>query len=293
MSGKAQPPHIICIAGPTASGKSARAIREALERGGEIISVDSRQVYRGLDIGTEKISPEEMLGIPHHLIDIRDPEETYSAGDFAADAANLIIEIAARGKRPILAGGTHFYFDALLSGLPGVKTDPAFRESLKDVPTDELYARIRLLDERRAIDLDPRNRRRIIRALEIIADRGSVPERAQIISSYNAEWIILDPPREELRARIDARLASALAHGLIDEVRRVRERAGDERLNEFGLEYKIVGEYLRGERDEASLFPSLSAKLWQYARRQKAWIRKLTRSELEKSTTRNHYKMEK
>ncbi len=267
---------ILCIAGPTASGKSSRAVEEALKRGGEIISVDSRQVYRGLDIGTEKITPEEMRGVPHHLIDIRNPQENYSAGDFVTDATRLINEITARGKLPILAGGTHFYFNALLSGLPtGIDANPALREELEKLPTEELFTRVRAGDARRAAELDPMNRRRLIRALEIIEVKGKVPVRAKSSSIYDTEWIIVDTPREELRARIDARLAGALARGLVDEVRRVREAVGDTRLNELGLEYKIVGEYLRGERTEASLLPTLSAKLWHYARRQKAWLRKL------------------
>ena len=271
--------------GPTASGKSSRAVEEALKRNGEIISVDSRQIYRGLDIGTEKITLEEVCGVPHHLIDIRNPEENYSAGDFFVDATRLIAEIAERGKLPILAGGTHFYFHALLHGLPtGVDANPALRDELEKLSTEELYARVRSADARRAAELDPKNRRRLIRALEIIASLGTVPPRGILTASfdtrsnlvkYATEWIVIDPPKEELRARIDARLASALSRGLIDEVRRVREDVGDTRLNELGLEYKIVGEFLRDERTEESLLPTLSAKLWQYARRQKAWLRKL------------------
>lgn len=267
---------ILCIAGPTASGKSSRAVEEALRRNGEIISVDSRQVYRGLDIGTEKTSVEEMRGVPHYLIDIRDPQEMYSAGDFVHDATRLIAEISARGKLPILVGGTHFYFDALLHGLPAqVDANPALREELERLPTEELYARVRRADARRAAELDPLNRRRLIRALEIIEAKGAVPPRLNLGEKYTVEWIVIDPPNEELRARIDERLASAIARGLVDEVRRVREAVGDARLNELGLEYKIVGEYLRGECTEGSLLPTLSAKLWQYARRQKAWLRKL------------------
>ncbi|MHB1163145.1 MAG: tRNA (adenosine(37)-N6)-dimethylallyltransferase MiaA [Minisyncoccota bacterium] len=272
---------ILCIAGPTASGKSSRAVDEALTRGGEVISVDSRQVYRGLDIGTEKITTEEMQGVPHHLIDIRNPEENYSAGDFLDDATHLIEEISARGKLPILAGGTHFYFDALLQGLPeGVDANPALRVELEKLPTEELYARVMAHDTRRALELDPKNRRRLIRALEIIEMHGEVPARLNLAPRYDTEWIIIDPPREELRERIDMRLASAMARGLIDEVREVRERVGlpgqgDPRLNELGLEYRIIGEYLRGERTEATLLPALSSKLWHYARRQKAWLRKL------------------
>jgi len=279
---------ILCIVGPTASGKSSRAVEEAFTRGGEIISVDSRQVYRGLDVGTEKITAEEMRGVPHHLIDIRDPSEPYSAGDFVNDTTHLIQEISGRGKLPILVGGTHFYFDALFSGLPsGVDANPQLRQELEALPTQKLFARIKEEDARRAAELDPMNRRRLIRALEIIESLGSVPfrigkvrpsegsGRSDLPVEYVVEWIVIDPPREELRARIDARLANALKRGLIEEVRRVRELVGDARLNELGLEYKIVGEYLRGERDEASLLPTLSAKLWQYARRQKAWLRKL------------------
>ena len=278
---------ILCIAGPTASGKSSRAVEEATVRGGEVISVDSRQVYRGLDIGTEKITVAEMRGVPHHLIDIREVKENYSAGDFVADATRLIAEISARGKLPILVGGTHFYFDALLSGLPtGVDANPALREGLEKLSTEELYARVRSADARRASELDPKNRRRLIRALEIIDSLGTVPPRGSTappfgtrlnLVKYEVEWVVIDPPREELRARIDTRLVSALERGLIEEVRRVRETVGDTRLNELGLEYKVVGEFLRGERTEESLLPTLSAKLWQYARRQKAWLRKLGR----------------
>lgn len=270
---------ILCIAGPTASGKSARAVREALARGGEVISVDSRQVYRGLDIGTEKITAAQMHGIPHHLIDICSPRETYSAGDFVADATRLIAEITERGKLPILAGGTHFYFDALLRGLPtGVDKNPALRTELEALPTIRLFARISRLDQRRAAELDPKNRRRLIRALEIVDARGAVPPRPPAGGArgkYQVEWVILDPSRELLRKRLDEREALKFPRGLIEEVRRVREEVGDTRLNELGLEYKIVGEFLRGERSENSLLHALSAKLWQYARRQKAWLRKL------------------
>jgi len=268
---------ILCIAGPTASGKSKEAIVQARSRGGEIISVDARQVYRGLDVGTEKVPLHERGDIPHHLLDIREPEETYSAGDFVRDAARLIKEIRARGKTPILAGGTHFYFDALLNGLPAqVPMNPTLRTEIAQLTTEELYKKIKVADPVRADALDPKNRRRLVRAFEIIAAHGRVPKRIEIPASpYEPEWIVINPPKEVLRARINTRLQSALNRGLIEEVRRVRERVGDERLNELGLEYRIVGEYLRRERSEESLFPTLSAKLWQYARRQKSWLRKI------------------
>lgn len=265
---------ILCIAGPTASGKSARAVEEALLRDGEIISVDSRQVYRGLDIGTEKITAAEMRGVPHHLIDILDPEESYSAGAFVEDATRLIKEISDRGRLPILAGGTHFYFNALLSGLPHLPENQEFRENISTLSTETLYEKIQAADPRRAEELDPLNRRRLVRALEIIETHGVVPRRTRN-TSYETEWIVINPPQEELCSRINTRLASALERGLIAEVEMVRARVGDARLTELGLEYRTVGEYLRGERDMDSLLPTLSAKLWQYARRQKGWLRKI------------------
>lgn len=269
---------ILIIAGPTASGKSARAVEEALARGGEVISVDSRQVYRGLDIGSEKITPEEMRGVPHHLIDIRSAAEPYSAGDFKKDAERLIRDIYGRGKLPILAGGTHFYFDALLHGLPDAEpVDWQRRAELEKLTNEELCARILARDPRRAAELDPKNPRRLVRALEIIERYGKVPERPKDAAAvpYAVEWIVLDPSKELLQARLDAREETKFPRGLMEEVRRVRAEVGDARLNELGLEYRIVGEYLRGERTEKSLLPILSIKLWQYARRQKAWLRKL------------------
>lgn len=267
---------VVAVIGPTASGKSGRAIALAKERGGEVISVDSRQVYRGLDIGTEKIPAREMQGIPHHLIDIRNPQESYSAGDFVADAARLIKDIAGRGKLPILAGGTHFYYDALLNGLPaGTPSDPALRAELEQLSDGALMEEIGRADPERAAAIDRKNRRRLVRALEIIRNQGHVPARMKN-DAYDVEWVVLAPLREELRARIRTRLAEALEKGLVEEVRHVRAAVGDERLDELGLEYRIVGEYLRGERSEESLLPALEAKLFQYARRQEAWIRKLT-----------------
>ncbi len=276
MRNSDDPSPIICVAGPTASGKSARAVALAQELDGEVISVDSRQVYRMLDIGTEKTTEEEMQDIPHHLVDICDPKEPYSAGDFVRDAARLIDDMRARGKRPILAGGTHFYFDALLYGLPeNTPQNPQLREDLEKRPVASLMEELRARDPRRAERIDPMNKRRLVRALEIIDAHGHVPEREQAEPRYAAEWVILNPERDELRERIRVRLEKALASGLVEETRKVREYVGDARLNELGLEYRIVGEYLRDERSEESLLPTLSSRVWHYARHQKAWLRRL------------------
>ena len=229
-----------------------------------------------LDIGTEKTTREEMRGIPHHLIDIQDPREPYSAGDFVRDADRLIADIRARGKRPILAGGTHFYFDALLYGLPAESPQlPQLRTALDERSARSLFEELAARDPRRAERIDPSNKRRLIRALEILETHGHVPERQRGEPQYAVEWIVIDPERDELRDRITARLQRALANGLIEETARVRDYVGDARLDELGLEYRIVGEHLRGERSEESLLPTLSTKVWHYARHQKAWLRRL------------------
>lgn len=266
----------MCVIGPTASGKSGRAIELAKKHGGEVISVDSRQVYRTLDIGTEKITKEQMQGVPHHLIDIREPEDSYNAGDFVKDASRLIETMHERGVLPILAGGTHFYFDALINGLPA--TPPSSHNEDEERTNEELFNEIEKRDPRRAKELDPHNRRRLIRALEIIETHGAVPPREKK-ELYDVTWKILLPEREELRTKISTRLKEALENGLVEEVEKTRARVGDTRLNELGLEYRVIGEYLRGERTKESLLPALQAKLFQYARRQEAWIRKLTTSE--------------
>jgi tRNA dimethylallyltransferase len=190
-----------------------------------------------------------------------------------------------------LVGGTHFYFDALFKGLPlGTAPDLTLRHQLENRSAADLFAQIKELDPARAEKLDPNNRRRLIRALEIVHTLGKVPERRpppppatkyrDLVDPYMVEWVVMDPSRDELRTRIDARLTDALARGLVEEVERVQAQVGEKRLNELGLEYRVVGEFLRAERSEPSLFPTLSSKLWQYARRQKAWLRKLRDEEI-------------
>ncbi len=189
-----------------------------------------------LDIGTEKLAPEEMRGIPHHLIRHPRPEGALQRRRLRGRCGRLIEDIRARGKTPILAGGTHFYFDALLYGLPlDTPPDQDVRDALADRSTHELVQLVREKDPRRAARIEPDNRRRLIRALEIIEAHGAVPERDRTATRYPVEWVVLNPERDELRARIRARLITALSRGLIQEVKKVRAYVGDERLNELGL----------------------------------------------------------
>lgn len=280
---------VYIVIGPTASGKTARSLDIAEAENGEVISVDSRQVYRMLDIGTEKISMDDMRGIPHHLINIRNPEEVYSAHDFVTDCRRLISEIHARGKVPVLAGGTHFYIDALLFGLPQAPAkNDALRERLEAYSADELYDMVLAKDKKRAETLDPKNKRRLVRALEILETKESVPPRVrstEFFDTFDVYTEVINPDRETLRSRIDARLQETIARGLVSETARIRDylttiyrskSLADKRLDEFGLEYKVTAQVLRGEVAEEELFSILSSKLWHLARRQKSWIRKLS-----------------
>ncbi len=164
-------PKILVIVGATASGKTALSIDLAKQYTGEIISADSRQIYKTLNIGTGKVTTKEMDGIPHHLIDVVYPTETYNADDFKKDAKKAIVDIISRGHLPIIAGGTFFYVDTLLGRIttPNVPPNPQLRRTLEAMSAEELYNELRERDQRRALEMDPQNKRRLVRALEIIS----------------------------------------------------------------------------------------------------------------------------
>lgn len=278
MSLKEGKQKILVIVGPTASGKTSLSIELAKQFNGEIISADSRQVYRKLDIGTEKVTEEEMGGVPHHLIDIRDPEETYTAHDFVTDARTCIEEIAKRGKLPIIVGGTFFYVEALLGRkqTAPVPENPELRKNLERKTVTELFEMLTEKDPARAETIDQKNKRRLIRALEIVDALGVVPKTPPQDSPYDALIIGIDVPREELRESINRRLEETLEKGLIDETKSVLEgEVSEERLNELGLEYRIILRYLKGELEEDEIQTELHNKLWQYAKRQYTWLKKM------------------
>jgi tRNA dimethylallyltransferase len=268
---------IIIIVGPTASGKTACAIELAEHFNGEVISADSRQVYHDLDIGTEKITTDEMRGIPHHLIGHVDVNDVYTAASFAKDAERLIEDIAGRGKVPIIAGGTFFYIDALMGAavLPEVPPDSEFREKMELLPAATLFGALEKLDPRRAAEIDPQNKRRLIRALEIVKALGVVPPPVQADAPHDALWIGLSVPKEELRVRLAARAERALERGLIEETKQLLESGvSKERLEEIGLEYPLVMEYLDNTISKESLLQKLTEKNWQYANRQLSWLKR-------------------
>lgn len=268
---------IVVIVGPTASGKTSLAIDIAKEFSGEVISSDSRQVYKRLDIGTEKVTQEEMAGIPHHLLDVCDPKDVYTAADFKRDAEAAINEIDHLGNLPIVAGGTFFYVDMLLGRIttPEVPPNPDLRDELEQLTVEDLYARLQKLDPKRAETIDPNNHRRIMRSIEIAEALGYVPETEDKGCPYDVLMIGIETNKEALRARLRARAQEALTKGLIEETKELLEsRITRERLSEIGLEYRTIMEYMDGDLNDEQLIQKLEEKNWQYAKRQLTWLKR-------------------
>lgn len=271
-------PKIIAIVGPTASGKSSLAIELASHLNGEVISADSRQVYRGMDIGTGKVTEAEMNGVPHHLIDIADPaHNTYTATDFTRDAHAAISNILSHGKIPIICGGTFFYLDILRGKMSAAPVPPneSLRAELEPLSTTELLARLAVLDATRAATIDSQNPRRLIRSIEIATALGSVPIATQTNSRYNWHIFGIDIPPETLRERIRIRLDERLKAGMIDEVRTLQASGVTwERLSSFGLEYRFIAAHLQGHTTFDQMRTQLFFAICQYAKRQRTWLRR-------------------
>ncbi len=283
-------PVVVALMGPTASGKTAAALEIARHIPSEIISVDSALVYRGMDIGTAKPTPQERASVPHHLIDILDPADAYSAMQFRQDALRLIEAIQARGKLPLLVGGTMLYFKALQDGLDELPTaDPALRAQLDaeaaQFGTPALHARLAVLDPVTAARLKPNDAQRIQRALEIIALTGQpmselLAKAPKTSLPFALLSIALEPSeRSILHARIAARFDAMLQHpgGLLDEVAALRAR-GDLHLGLPSMRcvgYRQAWEYLDGAYDLAALRDKGIAATRQLAKRQLTWLRSM------------------
>ena len=270
-------PKIVAIVGPTAAGKTTLSIKIAQRFCGEVISADSRQIYRGLDIGSGKVTPQDMAGIPHHLLDVADINHTYSATDFTRDAGLAIDEILARQKLPVIAGGTFFYIELLrgnMSPAP-VPPNPVLRAQLEQYPNEVLFSKLQGTDAARAESIDPDNRHRLIRALEIIDALGSVPEVTKVESQY--DWLLLGTKieKETLHQNIHNRLLERVAAGLIEEVRNLHTSGiSFERLDSLGLEYRYVAKYLKNELSKEEMLGILETKIKQYAKRQMTWLKR-------------------
>jgi tRNA dimethylallyltransferase len=269
-------PTIIVILGPTASGKSDVAVEIAKKFNGEIVSADSRQVYKGMDIGTGKITKREMRGVPHHLLNIAAPSRTFTVAEYQKLAHHAIRDILRRGKLPVVCGGTGFYIRAIVDNiiLPEAKPDPALRRKLEKRSTAELFAMLGKLDPRRAKNIDAKNPRRLIRAIEIAKQLGKVPEMRSS-PPYNAVQIGIKIDDEILKERIRVRLLKRLKQGMVAEVEKLHAHGLSwKRLENFGLEYRYVARYLQGKITEPEMTDQLYSAIVAYSKRQMTWFRK-------------------
>lgn len=268
----------LIIIGPTASGKSSLAIQLAQEKNGEIISVDSRQIYRGMDIGTGKVTVTEQHLIPHHLLNVCNPGTDYNVSDFLRDAERLEKDIRSRDKLPIFCGGTLFWMESYLqkSFFPSVPPNEELRSVLGEKTTEELFHELQMKDPARAQTIDVHNKVRLIRALEIGETLGTVPALATPQDwRENYELIIVNPERDVLRANIQKRLAQRFTEGMITETERlVEEGVTHEWLQKIGLEYKYISLYLQKKLSQTELEEQLFHAIWHYAKRQITFLKR-------------------
>jgi len=285
MKNVAGRPMLLAIVGPTATGKSTLALSVARQFGGEIINCDSTAVYRGFDIGTDKVPRSERRGITHHLIDVVEPGEVYSAARYSTDAAQVIRGVTARDHLPVVVGGTGLYYRALIRGLfPGPGRDPPLRKRLSCVArhrgVEVLHRLLGRYDSDSAHRIQPRDEKRIIRALEVYLLTGRsltdhFADTRSPIAEYAVTTVGLRLTSDELETRIVSRVDQQFADGLLDEIRELLAAGVPSDAGPFGgLVYRQALEHLRGARDEASTRELIVRENRRYARRQLIWFRK-------------------
>lgn len=277
---------LVILTGPTAVGKTALSVKLAKAIGGEIISADSMQVYRYLDIGSAKVTPEEMEGVPHHLIDVLDPKEEFNVAVFQKLAKQAMEDIYARGRIPVIVGGTGFYIQALLYDIDFAETkeDPVYRKQLEEQAAKEgaeaLHARLRQVDPESAAAIHANNVKRVIRALEYYQQTGEKisvhnERERQKESPYQFLYYVLNTNRDELYQRIDRRVDVMLEQGLLDEVKRLKEMGCTRELVSMqGLGYKELLAYLDGECSLEEAVFILKRDTRHFAKRQLTWFRR-------------------
>ena len=278
-------PLVVAVLGPTATGKSALSLAIAERYGGEVVNCDSTAVYRGFDIGTDKLPMADRRGIRHHLIDIVDPAGEYTAAQYARDASAIIRDIQARGRLPIVTGGTGFYFRALTRGLfPGPGRDADLRARLDAIAArrgvERLHRLLRRVDPESAVRIQPRDQKRIVRALEVYFITGRpltehFAETASPIPDMDVRPIGLTLPAAQLAARVARRVDEQFARGLLDEAQALLEKGVPEHARPFGgLVYRQALEHLHGVRDEPATRALIVQENRRYAKRQLVWFRK-------------------
>jgi len=268
---------VIVILGPNASGKSDLAIQIAKKYNGEIISADSRQIYKGLDIGSGKVTSSEMDDIKHYLIDVENPKKVFTVSDFQKKGKRILKKIIKKKKLPIIAGGTGFYIDALIYDLylPVVPPQKELRERLEKISSEELFSRLKKIDPKRAKSIDKKNKRRLVRAVEIVETTGLPIPEIEKKTSYKILKIGIKHDNEVLKKRINTRLKKRIDEGMVDEVKELHEDGLSwDRLDDLGLEYRYVARFLQGFLSKEEMLETLETEIWRYAKRQMTWFKK-------------------
>ena len=276
---KNEKPKIVVICGPTASGKTALGIQVAQQANGEIISSDSMQIYKDMDIGTAKPTPEERAQAVHHLVDFVSPDQRYSVADFKKDATEKIEDILSRGKLPIIVGGTGLYVNSLIHNIEYKEeiTDIEYRNELEKVDLETLYKQAQEIDPEAAARVSENDRKRITRILEIYHTTGKTKTQMEAESrqevKYDYKIFVLTPERDKLYERINLRVDLMMQAGLVDEVRELLKKYKEFPTAMQGLGYKEVKEYLDGEITEEEMIEKIKQESRHYAKRQLTWFR--------------------
>ena len=269
---------LIAIMGPTASGKSELGVTLAKRFHGEVVSADSRQVYRGLDIGSGKITQKEMMGIPHHLLDVVSPKRTFTVVQYQRRAIKAIAAIRRRHKLPFLVGGSPFYIYSVVDGIaiPEVKPNQKLRRELEQLSVEKLLAKLKALDPARANTIEQKNKRRLVRALEIVITTGKpIPPLRKNASPLDVLMLGIRRSPEELKKRIQQRLNKRFKQGMVKEVERLHKQGVSwRRLEEFGLEYRYVAQFLQGRITKQEMIARIQKESEAFVRRQMVWFKK-------------------
>ncbi|MDP2651116.1 MAG: tRNA (adenosine(37)-N6)-dimethylallyltransferase MiaA [bacterium] len=267
---------VLVIVGPTASGKSDLAVRLAKKFNGEVISADSRQVYKGLNIGSGKITKKEMRGVPHHLLDVADPKKQFSGSEYRNFGEKALRDILSRNRQPIVVGGTGFYIDILscVINFPDVAPNKELRKKLSEKSVSELLKMLARKDPVRAKEVDPNNKLRIIRALEIVEVLGKVPRMKAARSPYEFVYVGLKPDKEVLEKKIYDRLIKRMP-GMLREAKRLHSQGLTyKRMFELGLEYRYLSLYLQNKISKQKMVDELYKEIKRYAKRQMTYFRR-------------------
>lgn len=270
---------LVVILGPTASGKSNLAVDLARKYSGEIISADSRQVYKRLDIGSGKITRKEMKGVPHHLLDVASPfsKKVFTVADFKKLAEKKIAEIFERGNVPIICGGTGFYIQSVVDDivLPEVPPNTSLRAKLEKQETEKLFKTLKKLDPKRAREIDGKNRPRLIRAIEIATALGKVPAVNASKPDYKTLQIGIKTDAKKLQQKIHDRLLSRMKKGMLNEARLLHSAGLSwKRMEALGLEYRYLALHLQGKISRAEMIQTLEREILKYAKRQMTWFKR-------------------